>query len=151
MRLFMLALAVALGACADTLDERIDEHYWELPEWSHFDTYGDTPGHGDSYRIIYFNDQTRDFIGGAFPDGSTIVKEVYDNDGGSAGKLRVIEIMRRDGAVDPATLYDARMGWVFSATSTRGGEETDRSDFCWRRCHANAPVSGAWFDYGALP
>jgi hypothetical protein len=143
---------VVVAGCADTLDDRVTERYWESPQWNGFATWGETPGHGDSYRVIYYNWPTWRFVGRSFEPGALIVKEVYDNAGERPGALRVIEIMRRtDENLEVDELYDRRMGWVFSATSSRGGQETDGSDFCWRRCHVNAPVAGAWFDYHALP
>lgn len=145
-----LATLVLLAGCAaDTLDERVTDRYWDDPSWVCHETRGDTPGHGDTIRVICANETARQYAGSYdFPPGSLLVKEVYARRADQRGDLDVIEIMRRnDEPLEPGEHYARRFGWVFTTTSERNGEETDRSDFCWRRCHANAPVAGAWFDY----
>jgi hypothetical protein len=145
-----------LVACAGDPVTPLADRYWEEPEWESFATWGETPGHGDTYRIIYFNAEAAAFSGGWFPRDAILVKEIYDNAGAQPGKLRVIEFMTRSIQLEDATgtlvldPWENRMGWVFSAASTRGGEQVDHSDFCWRRCHASAPFGGAWFDYGTI-
>ena len=150
------ACLLLLAACAtDTLDVRVTDRYWELAltdpaQWSLVTTSGATPGHGDTIRDIYFNSYAQMFDGAAWPmdmDGhAQLVKEVYTNDGGQRGALQVIETMHI--VVQPnENRFANRYGWVFGATDTRLGEETDRTDFCWRRCHVNAPLAGAWLDY----
>jgi len=134
---------VLVAACSgDVLDLPPPGEY---TQWKRIDTWGTTPGHGDSYRIIYANEPATQLDLGlsplAFPDGTILVKEVYDNASNTPGRLRVIELARRIG---PASGQQA--GWVFSATSTPNGDETEQT-FCWRRCHVAAPLAGAWFDY----
>lgn len=157
MRLVLLCLLA--GCATETLDVRVDVPYWELTtddtpvgeRWSLRVTYGETPGHGDTIRHIYADPLAQTFGGDrAYPQGSMLVKEIYENVGGREGALQVIETMHRtESVVEDSTfiLYEKRMGWVFGAASTRNGPESDKSDFCWRRCHVNAPISGAWFDY----
>lgn len=135
-----------LAACAsETLDERAPADYATDPSWSLRITSGATPGHGDTIRYIYANSIAQQYTGGYYDVGSILVKEIYTNDGGERGALQVIETMHRP--ADAETDYANRLGWVFGAASTPGGEETEHNDFCWRRCHANAPIAGAWFDY----
>ncbi len=142
---------VLFAACAgQPVDEQIlrDMPINDYPSWKQFTTSGETPGHGDSIRDIYFNPTAELFSGGLYDQGTIIVKEVYGNDGGERGSLRVIEVMRRAIPLAGGTdRHDERLGWVFSAKSTRDGDEADVSDFCWRRCHQSAPIAGAWFDY----
>lgn len=144
MKLF--ALLVILSACAD---EQADvPALGDYTQWKRIDTYGNAPGHGDTYRIIYANDIAEKYLmpqpqspERGYADGTVFVKEVYDREGDGPGSLRVIEIMRRIGSST-----GDQIGWVFTAASTPGGSETVR-DFCWRRCHQAAPFDGAWLDY----
>jgi hypothetical protein len=132
-----LLVIAALAACTEVVDVEPPGDY---TTWTRIDTWGSTPGHGDTYRIIYVND-----MGKADPPpiGTILVKEVYDRAPGSTpapGALRVIELGRRTGE-DPD-----QQGWLFTATGEPNGEETVGT-FCWRRCHQAAPYTGAWFDY----
>ena len=134
-------LAVVVGCAGSAADV---EPLGDYTTWKRIDTYGKTPGHGDSYRIIYVNDIAETYVAGSpegYPDGSIFVKQVHDRVGDQAGELRVIEIMRSTGQ----PLADDG-GFIFTAASEVGGEETAKS-FCWRRCHQAAPFQGAWFDY----
>ena len=109
--------------------------------WKRIDTYGPTPGHGDTYRVMYVNDVATTYAGAGYPDGTVLVKEVYDRTDAGPGALQVIEISRRLGAP-----VGDQNGWVFTAAYAVGGEETVK-DFCWRRCHLASPYEGAWFDF----
>ena len=148
----LCALVLLAGCATETLDVRVTERYWEIAQtdpaqWSLVTTSGATPGHGDTIRDIYFNATAQQFDGGYFGGGATLVKEVYTNAGGERGALQVIETMHLV-AVPESDLHANRYGWVFGAADTRLGEESDVTDFCWRRCHVNAPLAGAWLDYG---
>jgi hypothetical protein len=145
-----LVVAAALAACGETYDGGGDiDGYWN---WNgrtpYITTHGDTPGHGDTIRLIYVNEKAREFRGGKYEVGSIVVKEVRERKvNGGAGRLEVLEVMRRIGTDD--VLYDTEGGgWLFTAAPEPGGPETIKTDFCWRRCHVNAPFAGAWFDYG---
>lgn len=141
-----IALLVIVTACAA---EQADvPAVGDYAQWKRIDTYGNAPGHGDTYRIIYANDIAEKY--GIEPltppefgyaEGTVVVKEVYNRVGDGPGSLRVIELMRRIG---PSA--GDQIGWVFTAASTPGGSETEQ-DFCWRRCHQAAPFDGAWLDY----
>jgi len=138
-------LIAAIAGCAgDTADVAPLGDY---TTWKRIDTYGETPGHGDSYRIIYANDVATRYDStrsAAYDDGTALVKEVYDridDPDPRPGALRVIEIARRIG---PSSGDQA--GWVFTAMSSPEGEETEKT-FCWRRCHQASPFEGAWLDY----
>ena len=113
----------------------------DYQSWYRVDTYGDIPGHGDSYRIIYVNDIAR--TSGTTERDATLVKEVHDNTNGQPGALRIIEIMRKE---TPGTDPDDEGGWLFTQMTEVGGGEVHR-DLCWSRCHQQAPFAGAWFDY----
>ena len=133
---------LALVACAQTADVAPPGDY---TAWKRIDTYGPAPGHGDTYRIIYANDVARSFLGGRYPDGTILVKEIHVNDGGTPGALRDVEIMRRLG---PAPMgLDNQAGWLFTNAAIPNGPEVIKTT-CWRRCHVAAPFAGAWFDYG---
>ncbi len=135
-----LLLALGVTGCAD---ERADvEPLGDYAAWKRIDTYGKTPGHGDTYRIIYANDVAETFNEAEYAVGTVLVKEVYDRNAmGGPGALRVIEIGRR---LDSAP--DDQDGWLFTKTDAPGGDEYVQ-DFCWRRCHSASPWAGAWFDY----
>lgn len=132
-------LLLVLASCADELADV--PSLGDYTQWKRIDTWGKTPGHGDTYRIIYVNDVATTYAQMGYPDGTVLVKEVYDRDGDQPGALRIIEIMRRIG---PDTDDDG--GWVFTDAAEPNGTEY-RKDFCWRRCHLASPFEGAWFDY----
>ncbi len=146
----LLALAAglitaSLVACGDPVTP---EPLGDYTAWKRLDTYGELPGHGDSYRIVYANDVALTFAGGNYPEGSVLVKEIRARagaDGAEPGDLRYLAIMRRIG---PAPLGHAdEAGWLFTQASEPGGAETYRS-LCWNRCHVAAPYAGAFLDYG---
>lgn len=139
-------LFVVLAGCASEVADF--PPLGDYTTWERRDTKGTTPGHGDTYRVIFANDIATTYVAGfGYPEGSTIVKEVYARDGEGPGKLSVIEIMRREG---PHKL-DGEGGWVFTAASEPNGQESLKENFCWRRCHQAAPFEGAWFDYSVDP
>ncbi|MEZ4362249.1 MAG: cytochrome P460 family protein [Kofleriaceae bacterium] len=142
-RLLILAASGALLlACGESVTP---EPLGDYTTWKRIDTYGDLPGHGDSYRIIYANDLALTYAGGAYPEGAAIVKEVRKRNGDQPGDLRYLAIMRRIG---PAPLgLDDEAGWLFTQASEPGGSEVYRS-LCWNRCHVAAPYAGAFLDYG---
>jgi Cytochrome P460 len=134
-----VVLLVSLIACAS---EPVDvEPVGDYTAWKRIDTWGEAPGHGDTYRITYVNDIATTYALSGYPAGSTIIKEVYNRVGDGPGTLRVVELMRSTGSLE-----DDDGGWVFTAASTPTATETAQ-EFCWRRCHAAAPFQGAWFDY----
>jgi hypothetical protein len=131
-------LAIALCSCGEAVSP---PELGDYTTWYRVDTYGNVPGHGDSYRMIYVNDIARHM--GTTAKDAVLVKEVHDNDNGMPGDLRTIEIMRKTHA---GTARDDNGGWLFTAMPEPGGDETEH-DFCWGRCHVAAPYAGAWFDY----
>lgn len=136
-----LTVAIALCACGGaTLDV---DALGDYTAWKRIDTRGPTPGHGDTYRIIYVNDVARE-PGGQRSVGAILVKEVYDNVNDQPGPLQAIEVMRRVGPVSASA--NDQGGWLFSGATTPGGAETEKTT-CWRRCHVQAPFAGAWMDY----
>jgi hypothetical protein len=145
-----LVLVAVVAACGgDPIDLVVSERYWEDPAWKKVTTSGSTPGHGNTIRDIYANAIAQNydpFNTLYYEDGAILVKEVYTNEHGTRGELEAIEIMRRIG-LSPMS-HDDYLGWLFSVAGERNGSETDETDFCWRRCHVNAPVAGAWLDYG---
>jgi hypothetical protein len=137
---------VAAGACGEAVSP---EPLGDYQSWTRIDTWGLAPGHGDSYRIIYANDDARRGRGGRFPEGAVLVKEIrdlsFDDAGAPApGGLRYVAIMRRLGP--PSAEPEVDGGWLFTRSQTPGGAE-QHDDFCWARCHVAAPFAGAWLDY----
>ena len=139
--LFAIVSTVALG-CGEAVSP---EPLGDYTTWDRFDTYGDAPGHGDSYRIIYVNEIAR--TAGPTELDATLVKEIRDNDGGTAGALRYVAIMRK---LRAGPSPDDQGGWLFTQASSPGGAEFE-SALCWGRCHAQAPFAGVWLDYTATP
>ncbi len=146
-----------IGILAACTDDVTAPPLGDYRSWKRIDTWGELPGHGDSYRIIYVNDIALTYSGGAYPEGSVVVKEVRklgapapEHPGvPTPGDLRYTAIMRRIGPA-PRGLED-EAGWLF----TQGGEppadggdgdEVYRS-LCWNRCHVAAPYAGAFLDY----
>ena len=136
----MIAL-ILLAGCAETRDVEPLGDYTQWPK--KVIATGEVPGHGNTYRVIYANDLANKLLfGGAYPIGSTIVKEVYDHEGGA---LEEVAIMRmRD---DYPRGYSDEGGWLFTLTDSPGGEE-HYNERCWRTCHVAAPYRGAWLFYG---
>lgn len=148
-------LALLAGACTEDVTA---PPLGDYRSWKRIDTWGELPGHGDSYRIIYVNDVALGYAGGAYPEGSVVVKEVRRRgepevahpDRSTPGDLSYIAVMRRLGPA-PRGLED-EAGWLFSqirepADDGTGGDEVYRS-LCWNRCHVAAPYAGAFLDYG---
>jgi len=134
---------MALG-CAQPVDA---PPLGDYTQWKRLDVTGEAPGHGDTYRIIFVNDAARMpaiEIATLYPVGSTIVKEIRDNDAGTPGALRYVAIMRR--IDDQLPTLEEEGGWLYSQSEDPGGPETQRS-LCWRRCHVAAPYAGAFYDY----
>jgi Cytochrome P460 len=149
------AATFALAAC--TAEDVSPEPLGDYRSWKRIDTYGEIPGHSDSYRIIYVNDLALGYAGGSYPEGSVVVKEIRKRDGATPpgpGDLDYLAIMRRIGPA-PRGLDD-EAGWLFTQISqarddgtagAEAGEEKYRS-LCWNRCHVAAPYAGAFLDYG---
>jgi hypothetical protein len=140
--------ALALAACLSnsvTPDPTGDYTQWGQP----IVATDDLPGHGGAtYRKIYANDVARTYEGGAYPDGTVLVKEVYDrqlvNGVAAPGALQYVAIMRRLGP--PPAGFSDEGGWLFTYTTKPQGSETHYS-YCWESCHQAAPFGGAWLDY----
>lgn len=135
----MIRLALAALLFAGCGEEVTPPDLGDYQSWHRVDTFGEIPGHGDTYRIIYVNDIAR--TSGTMERDATLVKEVHENNNGQPGALRIIEIMRK---VIPGTDPGNDGGWLF--TQLEDGTEVQQ-DFCWSRCHRQAPYAGAWFDY----
>ncbi len=140
-----VALVSLIAACGESVSP---DPLGDYTSWKRIDTYGELPGHGDSYRAIYINDVALTYAGGAYPEGSVIVKEIREragDRGDQPGDLSYIAIMRRIG---PAPLaLDDEAGWLFTQASEAGADEEYLS-LCWNRCHVTAPHAGAFLDYG---
>jgi hypothetical protein len=159
-----LVAATSLGlAAACTVVDGAEPSIDDYATWYRVDNTGAIPGHGDSYRIIYVNEQARRFSGiGRYPLCSTMVKEIRTlNDDGSPGSLRYLAIMRkvslaREGACpsgdpddrfrvpDDVPLHD---GWLFTLADSIDDDERIYPG-CFSTCHVQAPFDGAWLDYG---
>jgi len=140
---------LAFAACAESVSPEPLGDYtaWPSLGGATHTVSGRAPGHGDTIRVIYVNPiaAMAETISPSYPEGSTIVKEIRDNNDGVAGDIRYIAIMRRqDTFVDEGLEDDG--GWLFSEQNPAGSSETHR-DLCWNRCHVAAPYNGAFYDY----
>jgi hypothetical protein len=134
-------LAVLLAACGS--EGVSPPPLGDYSSWYRLDTWGDVPGHHDTYRVIYANDVARTL--GPTELDAILVKEVYDNAGGTPGALRHVSIMRKiRGGPSP----EDEGGWLFTEAATAASPEV-HYDLCWNRCHVQAPLAGVWLDYTA--
>lgn len=147
-RIACIAL-VLLAACGEVVDVTFPDDYqtWGVTApGKRVVVTGNPPGHSNSYRVIYADQTATDpaeFVIG-YPEGSTIVKEIYDLVDGEQGELKYLALMRRVGPVTEA--LEDEGGWLFTSAD-RAGEPETTFDFCWNRCHVVAPYNGAWYDY----
>lgn len=143
----MLCGALALIGCQPTVDTTGLDPLTGYDQWYRVDVTGPIPGHGDSYRIIYANPVARSFgHAGRYPPGSVMVKEIRDIDEtGEPGALRYLAVMRKLEQAPPGG--ELQGGWQFTMLGQLGDDET-QGFTCWRRCHIQAPIDGAWLDYG---
>lgn len=140
MRTLLLAGLVPLvTGCPSPVDETFPSDYASWPD--PIAVVGEAPGHGDTYRVIYYDDNARNAASTDYPIGTTIVKEIRDNDDGQPGDLRYLAIMRKIGVASAD-----EGGWLFSQADEPGADEVTFA-FCWGRCHAGAPYNGAFYDY----
>ena len=142
--LLLAMLLAGVAGCDTPVDD--EEPIDGYTEWYRLDTWGPLPGHGESYRSIFVNDVGRSYRGGLYPVGTVLVKEIrtlVDRD--QPGDLRYLAVMRR---ISDSRSADDAYGWLFTSLAEPGAQEY-ASERCWSRCHVQAPIAGAWFDYGA--
>lgn len=159
-------LAAACGEGGTVVD--IEPVPAEYTDWYRMDVVGPVPGHGDTYRIIYANDDARLFDQYVvmerpsgpvvvhvddYPNGSIIVKEVHERDGDQPGELKYTAVMRMLGSGEAPSGADLHSlsgsgGWLF--TYLAGGIDSDEEyrSSCWDECHAAAPYGGPFYHYG---
>lgn len=147
-RFAALVMLVAITACAEPVSPEPLGDYaaWPAMGGATFTVRGTAPGHGDTVRVIYVNPTARmaESISPTYPLGSTIVKEIRDNDGGDGGEIRYLAIMRLVTPTDTALTDEG--GWLYSEQRPPGADEV-HFGYCWARCHAAAPYNGAFYDY----
>jgi hypothetical protein len=150
-----LAASLALAACAgESLDTTGLPSADGYGAWAYFDQHGFVPGHGESWRAIFINPVARGYRGiGPYPEGTVLVKEVRrlrtdENGNPAAGGIEYIAIMRK--VNDPPAGVPTQGGWVFSTKSSIDATFETHSDTCFETCHKQAPVDGAFFDYGRV-
>lgn len=143
-----LALAACmLAACGgEVVDTTGVPALYGYEGWHRVDSTGPVAGHGDSYRIIYANDAAREYgHAGSYRIGSILVKEIRELQGGLPGDVKYYAVMRKLREAPPGGKLEG--GWLFTMLTDLDGDET-QGVTCWHECHAQAPVDGAWFDYG---
>lgn len=143
------SLGLALLLCAGCFSEVdvTEVSSDEYTQWYSVTTVGEAPGHGDSVRVMYANDEARSYTGvGQYAVGTIIVKEIYRrNDDDSAGDFRYIGIMRK--LEDAPGGGELDNGWLFTYRGEiDSGAETHRPR-CWKTCHQNAPFDGTFLNW----
>jgi hypothetical protein len=143
------ATLISAAACAESVSPEPlgDYEAWPTMGGATYTVSGKAPGHGDTIRVIYVNPiaANAESISPSYPTGSTIVKEIRENEGGVAGEIRYVAIMRREDTIVTEGLADEG-GWLFSEQRPKGSPEV-HFGFCWARCHASAAYNGAFYDY----
>lgn len=153
-RLALVLLLLLAAGCGEGTVVEVEPVPADYTSWYRLDTTGAVPGHGDSYRIIYANDQARargTSISGTYPRGSIIVKEVHERDGDQPGELRYIGVMRLlEEAPSGAELHSLTGddGWLFTYLADGIDSDEEYRSSCWDACHQAAPIDGAFYDYG---
>lgn len=119
--------------------------------WESVVATGPVPGHGDGYRIIYFNDKAADFDGTKYQTGSVFVKEIYNfaSDGASQGSLKYVALMRQLDGLNIEGNPVTQGGWFFTHKDDTDSntEDTYAGAFCYDSCHVDAPYDGAFLEY----
>jgi hypothetical protein len=148
--LLMCVLAGAFSGCGEVVDTSALPPLTGYTDWYQVDSTGPIAGHGDTYRIIYANDQAREYGGaGQYRNGTVLVKEIRENLGGEPGDILYYAIMRKLGQAPPGGTLEG--GWLFTITDQLGDQLVDNEKYgpsCWNTCHVQAPIDGAWIDYG---
>jgi hypothetical protein len=159
----LLALACSSGTVVDV--EPVPADY---TDWYRIDVTGEVPGHGDTYRIIYANDDARLFgqtivvdrpSGPSllhyddYPNGSIIVKEIHERDGDQPGDLKYIGVMRMLGSGDTPSGADLKSlsgtgGWLFTYLADGIDSDEEYRSSCWDECHVSSPYGGPFYNYG---
>jgi hypothetical protein len=156
-----------LAACGGGTIVDVDPVPSDYTDWYRIDAVGEVPGHGDTYRIIYANDQARlrgqtilddsnperpRFIRyDNYPAGTIIVKEIHERDGDQPGDLKYIGVMRMlEDAPSGADLQKLTGddGWLFTYLADGIDSDEEYRASCWDACHVAAPISGTFYDYG---
>ncbi len=146
------AVLLALAACSESVSPEPlgDYTLWPTMGGATYTVEGKAPGHGDTIRVIYVNPTAAnaETISPTYPTGSTIVKEIRENENGVAGDIRYVAIMRRDETLVTEELQglEAEGGWLFSEQRPKDAPEV-YFGFCWARCHSSAAYNGAFYDY----
>ena len=111
-----LALSVLLSGCFTEVDLVLEDY----TDWFSITTIGEAPGHSDSFRVIYANDEARSYSGlGQYPNGTIIVKEIYRRDGDQMGDFRYLGIMRKLSEAPAGVELDN--GWLFTYRGSLDG------------------------------
>ena len=135
--------ALLSASCFTEVDNVLEDDY---RDWYSVTAVGEVPGHGDSYRVMFANDDARSWSGsGEYPADSVIVKEIYHRDGDAMGEFRYLGIMRKLSEAPDGVELDN--GWLFTYRGELdGGVETHRPR-CWKTCHQNAPFRGTFLNW----
>jgi hypothetical protein len=140
-----LILLVVLGACTEEVDTSRLAPIAGYQSWASVTATGKVPGHDGTYRVIYANEVAETYPhSGRYPVGTVIVKEVYEERGGS---LEYLAIMRKvpEGADVGVAVQE---GWVFTFAESRDDGKEEHTPTCFQNCHLQGPIDRAWLDYG---
>lgn len=156
------ALATATAGCVETVE--VSELLASNPEysidgyddpanaaiWSKIEVSGIAPGHGDTYREIFYNDVARSYgHAGEYPIGTLLVKDIYSlEDRPPEDKPSYTAVMRKIGPDDAPGNIELEGGWLFTFIEEERGEGEFTISSCYQHCHVQAPLDYVWYDYG---
>lgn len=167
MRLASLVLFLA-AACSEGTVIDVEPVPDDYTDWYRIDVVGPVPGHGDTYRIIYANEDARLFGRSVviqrpsgpdiihysdYPTDSIIVKEIHERDGDQPGDLKYIAVMRMLSGTDRPSGAELHSlsgsgGWLFTYLDGDIGSDEEYRSSCWDECHVASPYGGPFYNYG---
>jgi hypothetical protein len=145
-RLTQLLLCAVSLSCATEIDVKDVASIAGYREWKSVSSADAIPGHGDTFRVTYYNDIAEAYPhGGRYAVGTIFVKDIHakTSDGGQGG-LKYTAVMRKVGKDAPGDLPTDNE-WLFTVVD---GLSENHSSACYSTCHKQGPYDSAWRDYG---
>lgn len=146
-----LAGAISAAGCGEGTTVEPEALPADYTDWYRVDTTGAVPGHGDTYRIIYVNENGRSYRGtDRYRTGTIIVKEVHaledTVEGPQPGALDYVAVMRKTNTAPSGG--EIQDGWLFTYLADGVGSSEENRPSCFSTCHVAAPFDHAFLDYG---
>jgi hypothetical protein len=139
---------VLLSACATEVDTENLPSLAGYANWPSFEVRGDIPAHEDTIRVIYANEEAGSWSGaGEYPEGTVILKEVFNRSGEERADLSYIAVMRKLREEDRPSGAELQGGWMFTILDDITSPEANNL-LCYESCHRAAPHDGSFFNLG---